>query len=135
MRSNLAWRGERSGNLRKLTATMRQPSLQLRRHAKGRKVLRTNQTKAPLKARPSLVSLTCETTLIRAEFDEACDPEAASGTQAKSLLRLCQHLDLKLFPLDHGAGQMSGLVSFDIGHTALGLCLFRCTRNCVVSNL
>ena len=52
-------------------------------------ILRTNQTKAPLgveKARPSLVSLTPETTFVRAEFDEACDLKAASGTQAKSLL-------------------------------------------------
>ena len=37
------------------------------------------------KVRPSLVSAS-ETTLVRTEFDEACDLKAASGTQAKSLL-------------------------------------------------
>ena len=81
MRSNLAWHGERSGNLRKLAATMR---LQLRHQpAKGRMILRTNQTKARLdveKALPSLVGLISGITLVYTEFDEACDPEAASGT-------------------------------------------------------
>lgn len=65
------------------------------------------------KAQPSLASAS-ETTLARTEFDEACDLKAASVIKPSLCWGLCQHLDPKLCPLGHGAGQMSALASFDI---------------------